>query len=219
MEKAEVGIQVNGMSPTFIKRMALEAVKAAGTSSLNDVADIGGGWGELSLALSPISKAIHLVDFSPPSASSLPPNIVPLHGDLNKQWPLDTQSIDFSFSTEVIEHIENPRHFMRELVRITRPGGFIFITTPNNHSLISKLVFLLRGEHRYFQDASYPAHITPLLCCDIKRMGAEVGLSFKSWFWSGEDKLPCLGWRIPLGGPMFSMSVGALFQVPLSVTH
>lgn len=216
MGQTEIGIQVNGMSPPFIKTMVMKAISFSGLSTLNEVADIGGGWGELSLALSPKSKRISLVDFAPPEQSTLPSNITPVQANLNAAWPLETASVDFAFSTEVIEHVENPRHFMREIVRITRPGGFIFISTPNNHSLISKLVFMLRGEHRYFQDASYPAHITPLLYCDLKRIGDELGLSVVSWFSSGGDRLPFFGCSIPFGGPLFSISIGVLYRVPLS---
>ena len=80
----------------------------------------------------------------------------PVQADLNSDWPIPTHYVDFGFALEVIEHVENPRHFFRQMKRITKPGGHIFITTPNNHSLSSKLTFLLRGQHRYFQEASYP---------------------------------------------------------------
>src|SRR6187549_123475 len=43
-------------------------------------------------------------------------------------------SADAVVSVETIEHLENPRAFVRELVRISRPGGWIVITTPNQLS-------------------------------------------------------------------------------------
>jgi len=34
-------------------------------------------------------------------------------------------------SLETIEHVENPRALVRELLRLARPGGWILMTTPN----------------------------------------------------------------------------------------
>ena len=53
---------------------------------------------------------------------------------------------------ETIEHLENPRAFVRLLTRLARPGGWVIVTTPNQHSLLSKGTFLLRGQHVHFQD-------------------------------------------------------------------
>jgi hypothetical protein len=103
---------------------------------------------------------------------------------------------------------------MREFARVLKPGGFGFITTPNQHSWASKASFLLRGEHRFFAAPSYPAHITPLLKCDLLRMLAENNLAFLHWFYSNEDNLPLLHWRIKLPGAPFSACIGVLFRKP-----
>lgn len=211
----QVGVQTNGSSPTYTKRMALEAVhRAAGSARLGTVADIGGGWGELSLALAPRADKVYLLDYAPPPAAGLPANVEPRQADLNRPWPLPDASVDFALSTEVIEHVENPRFFLREMTRVVRPGGHLFLTTPNNHSLASKVTFVLRGQHRYFQEASYPAHITPLLRCDLERMAAELRLEVLGWYWSDYDTLPRLRWRLPFGGRLFSDCLGVLFRKP-----
>jgi 2-polyprenyl-3-methyl-5-hydroxy-6-metoxy-1,4-benzoquinol methylase len=208
-----VGVQLNGSSPNYTKRMALDAIqRAMGDSELGVTADIGGGWGELALALAPRCQSVKLVDFSPPEPQTLPSNVTPIQADLNEAWPVASDSIDFAFSIEVVEHVENPRHFFREMKRITKLGGHIFVTTPNNHSLMSKATFLLKGQHRLFQDPSYPAHITPLLKCDIERIAAEQELKILGWFWSNHDTLPRFHWRLPFGGRWFSNSVGVLLK-------
>lgn len=209
----QVGVQTNGSSPTYTKRMAEEAIRrSVGDAPLGVVADIGGGWGELSLALAGRAERVYLLDYSPPPADALPANVTPVQADLNQTWPLADETLDFALSTEVIEHVENPRHFLREMKRVTKPGGFLFITTPNNHSLTSKVTFLLRGQHRLFQEAAYPAHITPLLRCDFERMAGELDLELVSWYWSNHDTLPRLRWRLPFGGRLFSDCLGVLFH-------
>jgi len=209
-----VGIQTQGISPSFTKRMAMEAFVKAGAVEGGIAADVGGGVGELSCMLATKFQHVFLLDYDPPAIGTLAGNIKGVQVDLNEAWPMEDNSVDFAFSTEVIEHVHNPRHFLKEMVRITRPGGHVFLSTPNNHSLASKLIFILRGQHRYFQDASYPAHITPLLQIDLSRMGNELGLEFVSWFWSGEDSIPWLNWKIPMRVPAFSVSIGVLYRLP-----
>lgn len=195
--------------------MAERATAAAiGEARIPRAADVGGGRGEWARTLSERSDFVLLVDYAPPDPATLPSNVATVQGDLNDPWPIPDASIDFAFALEVIEHVENPRHFFREIARILAPDGFAFLSTPNNHSAASKLTFLLRGQHRLFQEPSYPAHITPLLICDVKRIAAESQLDVVSLFWSNQDTIPRLHWRLPLGGKWFSDAVGVLCRKP-----
>lgn len=207
-----VGVQENGGSPDHIKQMAMSAIAATGIERHQRVADIGGGCGEFSKTIAPQCGSVSLLDFAPPPKESLPANVSPLQCNLNTAWPLTDGELDFAFAIEVIEHVENPRHFFRELARVVHPSGFAFLSTPNNHSISSKLTFLLRGEHRYFQNFSYPAHITSLLHCDLQRLAKESGMSIVKWIWSDYDTVPRLRFRIPGRGSWFSDSVGLLMK-------
>ena len=42
-----------------------------------------------------------------------------------------SQRFDFVVSLEVLEHLHEPAAHLRELARITRPGGLLLLTTPN----------------------------------------------------------------------------------------
>jgi 2-polyprenyl-3-methyl-5-hydroxy-6-metoxy-1,4-benzoquinol methylase len=208
----QVGVQENGTSPDYIKKMALLAIDfAVGDHRIPVMADVGGGRGDFAIRLIDRAERVVLLDYSPPEQPALPPSITPIQADLNLGWPLPVASVDFAVSLEVIEHVENPRHFFRELHRIVKPGGFIFLSTPNNHSASSVVTFLTRGQHRLFQQASYPAHITALLKCDLERISNEVGLGVVRWFWSNTDTIPRLRWRMPFRGKWFSDSVGVLY--------
>lgn len=83
---------------------------------------------------------------------------------------------DVSVAVETIEHLENPRALMRELVRLTRPGGWVVVTTPNQRSFLSLATLVAKGQFSSFQDNSYPAHISALLDVDLVRMARECGL-------------------------------------------
>jgi SAM-dependent methyltransferase len=52
--------------------------------------------------------------------------------DLNdKTWPFEDSSIGVIRAFDVIEHLKDPINTMRELHRILRPGGYLFIEVPS----------------------------------------------------------------------------------------
>ena len=90
--------------------------------------------------------------------------------------PLASRCADVAVAVEVIEHLENPRAFVRGLTRLVAPGGWVVITTPNQRSALSLLTLAFRGRFAAFQDVNYPAHITALLDVDLRRIASECGL-------------------------------------------
>ncbi|XP_071567105.1 ubiquinone biosynthesis O-methyltransferase-like isoform X3 [Temnothorax nylanderi] len=56
------------------------------------------------------------------------------------------ESYDAVVASEVLEHVEEPQLFLKECVKIMKPGGSIFITTPNQ-TLATWLVLIVAGEY------------------------------------------------------------------------
>ncbi len=63
--------------------------------------------------------------------------------------PIEDNSIDFVFSSEVVEHIYDTENAFSELGRIVKNGGEVFITTPF-HGLIKNLLLVLFGFDKHF---------------------------------------------------------------------
>jgi SAM-dependent methyltransferase len=45
--------------------------------------------------------------------------------------PVPSESVDVVATLQVIEHVWNHPEFVRECLRVLRPGGLLFVTTPN----------------------------------------------------------------------------------------
>jgi 2-polyprenyl-3-methyl-5-hydroxy-6-metoxy-1,4-benzoquinol methylase len=104
---------------------------------------------------------------------------------------------DVVAAVETIEHLENPRAFFRELVRLTRPGGWVVVTTPNQLSLLSKLTLLVKNQFNAFQDGNYPAHLSALLEVDLRRMAGETGLAEVFVDHSRSGRMAFTPWHYP----------------------
>ena len=63
------------------------------------------------------------------------------HGDLAKAvYP--TGHFDVVVASEVLEHIADVRQFLKEVVRVLRPGGLLWASTPHGRGLSSRLLQL-----------------------------------------------------------------------------
>jgi SAM-dependent methyltransferase len=69
-------------------------------------------------------------------------------------FPLDDESFDAALMTEVIEHLrEYPARSLAEVRRIIRPGGRLYLTTPNAAYLVARVRLLAGGSvHTPLQD-------------------------------------------------------------------
>jgi len=73
----------------------------------------------------------------------------------------NVKGIDWAFSIQVIEHVDNPREFLEEILSLLKPGGKVLISTPNRNDILMSLLkeefpsFFYRTQHRwYFNDDS-----------------------------------------------------------------
>jgi len=57
----------------------------------------------------------------------------------NTPYPFEDASIDLIICREVLEHLHNPEQFIKEISRILKKKGVLYLTTNNRKSLINRL--------------------------------------------------------------------------------
>jgi len=85
----------------------------------------------------------------------------------------DPGSFDVVCSFEVIEHVTDPRTELRNLATLLRPGGVLYMTTPNFNCLARRL-----GPSSW-NVACYPEHLTYFTPASLHRMMVGEGLRKK----------------------------------------
>jgi 2-polyprenyl-3-methyl-5-hydroxy-6-metoxy-1,4-benzoquinol methylase len=79
-------------------------------------------------------------------------------------------SFDLIVAVEVIEHVESPINFLRNIAQLLTPNtGCAVITTPNVDSLPARLRFLFGGKIRTMDEYSDPTHISPIFSDLLRR--------------------------------------------------
>ncbi len=66
-----------------------------------------------------------------------------------EKLPFAENSFDFILSNEVLEHVEDDRLAVAEMVRVTRPGGRIVIFCPNRYYPVEQHGIYWRGEYKF----------------------------------------------------------------------
>jgi SAM-dependent methyltransferase len=96
------------------------------------IVDVGGGAGYFSEALREAGARVVCVDVDAGEMSArdagLPQGAV-LGSAL--QLPMRTGSVDLCFSSNVLEHVSDPDAMADEMIRVTRPGGTIYLSFTN----------------------------------------------------------------------------------------
>lgn len=92
--------------------------------------------------------------------------------DVAEPLPFPDSHFDYVFSLEGLEHFATPWPFVAELCRVLKPGGRLFISTPNTFSVDARLKYLMSGYFPRFTDlmknpsgligSGLHAHVSPI---------------------------------------------------------
>ena len=121
----------------FYRELAADSVRqveAYGSLAGRTALDLGGGPGHFTAALRARGARCVLVEPDLAELSALgtsPAGAV--RGD-GMRLPVADAAVDVCFSSNVLEHVQDPDRMVAEMIRVTRPGGLIYLAFTNWYS-------------------------------------------------------------------------------------
>lgn len=95
---------------------------------------------------------------------------------------LENDTFDVIVSIEVIEHLTDPKATVKEMYRILRPGGCVYITTPNFNSLLR---YRLGPKYDVIR---FPLHLIYFTPKTLRNLFSEQGFSSSRTITSGYSR-------------------------------
>ena len=136
--------------------------------------DVGTGAGTLALALAPLVREVVGVDLVPEllerARANAPANVTFVEGDATS-LPLESGSFDLACTRRTLHHIARPELAVAELVRVTAPGGRVFVDDQ-----IAPVDPLAALELDRFERARDPSHTRTLPDIDFRHLFEANGL-------------------------------------------
>jgi SAM-dependent methyltransferase len=167
--------------------------------------DVGAGDGTLAERLRAVGFDVMAIDLV--TEDFRPQGIQVLCANVNQGIPFPDSHFATVVATEVIEHLENPWFFIRELYRVTEPGGVVVISTPNLANVYTRTWFVLTGRLYNFLDSAYSqiGHITPVYLWNLKRMIEDKFVIEKVTF--NASPVPKTRIRLPFRSLLFGQCI------------
>lgn len=153
------------------------------------VVDLGAGEGSFSIKLKQLGHHVLAVDGSADNwkAKDIELVIENLDGEFAEKILKTDNKYDAVVAIEIIEHLENPFCFARECAKLLKPGGLLFLTSPNVEAVNSRLIYFYTGRLNYFgeYETVRPAHITPIFKWKLEMLLGEPGFEI---IWEGFNR-------------------------------
>jgi len=113
------------------------------------ILDDGCGLGTYLEAFSPYSEHRFGLEAELERAAAASPRATGIVQGLSEDLPFAEATFDTVFSNEVIEHVDDDRRAVAEMVRVVRPGGRVLIFCPNRWYPVEQHGIYWRGRYKF----------------------------------------------------------------------
>ena len=181
--------------PRYIRFQKFIEKHSEGSSK--EILDVGCSPGHLAISLARMGHTVTGIDLNDEYLVKYPPAW--LKEISRKLWNIENNRLDFEderfdyiLFTEILEHIAitHPKYILSDLLRLLKPGGILYLTTPNV-SNFTNLLQLLRNENIFWDpDIFYDSldrHNREYTSQDIKKILRDAGINnydlrfFSTW--------------------------------------
>ena len=154
----------------FVGEFVLSRFARPGTNAI----DLGTGYGAMAERLQNMGCEVLAADLSSDTFEAKVPHIVINFDQPDFATSLGVNSFDIVTAIEVIEHVESPIGFLRNVRRLLSPTGIAVLTTPNVDCLPARIKHLRYGKIRAMDEQSEPSHISPIFFDLFKRQFLKI---------------------------------------------
>jgi 2-polyprenyl-3-methyl-5-hydroxy-6-metoxy-1,4-benzoquinol methylase len=171
--------------------------------------DLGSGPGAMTIRLKNMGCEVMATDRSADNfAAKLPHSTI----DFNQTdfaSALGNHAFGLVTAIEVIEHVESPIGFLRNIGRMMSPGGVAILTAPDVDSLPARFKFFLAGKIRTMDEHGEPTHISRIFFDLLQRQFLPLaGLRLREHLVSPPDGFQLsrksVAWSMRLAASIFS---------------
>jgi 2-polyprenyl-3-methyl-5-hydroxy-6-metoxy-1,4-benzoquinol methylase len=125
-------------------------------------ADLGSGPGAMAARLAELGCAVLAADLTKNGFAAELPHVTIDFNQSDFASLLGSGQFGLVTAIEVIEHVESPIGFLRNISRLLAPGGVAVLTTPNVDALPARFKFFLSGKILTMDEHGEPTHISPI---------------------------------------------------------
>lgn len=99
------------------------------------------------------------------SSADINPEVLKITGvnfqkaDLNGELNFKNNEFDYCLCVEGLEHTFNPHNVIKELSRVLKPGGVLYLSTPNVCRLKNRMHYLFTGINDIIEPAPLPVEV------------------------------------------------------------
>jgi 2-polyprenyl-3-methyl-5-hydroxy-6-metoxy-1,4-benzoquinol methylase len=137
-----------------VHRKIMEITKSLPSGKL---LDIPCGSGVLSKHFEELGFDVHKADINPHQLKINNKNFKKI--DLNELIDYENDTFDYCLCIEGIEHTFNPDNVIKELSRVLKPSGILYLSTPNVCRLKNRLHYFFTGINDILEPAPLPVEV------------------------------------------------------------
>lgn len=164
-------------------------LEAAGGRAKGKVLENGCGVGMYIEHLSPCGGTVIGLEYDFERAAETRKNSPHILNAAGESIPLPTSAFDMVLSHEVIEHVQDDRAAIREMIRVLRPGGRVVLFCPNRGYPFETHGIYWKGKYHFgnklfvnylpraFRDKLAP-HVRVYSACDLEKLFAGLPVRF-----------------------------------------
>ena len=182
-----------GLHAHAVDVMEQHGLLARGTRVL----ELACGAGAMSQRLGDRGLSVLALDALPEAFKARHPSVRNRFADLNGPFDVGLEkSFDLVVALEIIAHLESPRAFLRACFACLKPGGHLFLTTPNVDSSYAVLSLALNGTFARFDDnyLRQDGHIMPLVRHQFLAAASDCGFQPAMQQTFGKDSISLRAW-------------------------